>query len=314
MYPCCCHRLSLSYAFLTQHCSDRIGSNRILPVVLSCVRAWRPTEVQALEQSLTAEEIELQRQRMEEENAAMETKLEVLRDGGNHISSSQRQQAEEQYHRFMGLWRKRKRLFNTFFSTVTDGMTRNVKEFQEELGVETDEDIGVSIQECSDLQASMAGGPTSATQKPPVKGRAAVSTGSQGTIGSKKVNGANGLGGMDGTIKKGSVMVQKGTTKVPGAASNGAGAGGGGGAAAAAGAAGGAVGAVAGGSMGKKGATGSGKRGAAAAAAGGDGGDTDGVAVAGGEGDMVGESLHGAEEVEVGKKGKARAPKKSRKK
>ncbi|CAI5513478.1 unnamed protein product [Closterium sp. Naga37s-1] len=260
----------------------------------------REKEVQALEQSLTAEEIEQQRQRMEEENAAMETKLEALRNGGNNISSSQRQQAEEQYQRFMGLWRKRKRLFNTFFSTVTDGMSRSVKEFQEELGVETDEDIGVSIQECSDLQASMAGGPPSTTQKPPVKGRAAVSTGSANTTGTKKANGANGLGGMDGALKKGSVTVQKGTTKLPGAASSGAGAGGGGGAAATAvGAGGGAGGAVAGGSTGKKGATGSGKRGAAAAAAGGDGGDTDGVAVAGGEGDMAGESLHGAEEVEA---------------
>ncbi|GJP55608.1 hypothetical protein CLOM_g14557 [Closterium sp. NIES-68] len=270
----------------------------------------REKEVLALEQTLTEEEIEQQRQRMEEENAAMEARLEVLRDGGNQITSSQRQQAEEQYQRFMGLWRKRKRLFNVFFSTVTDGMSRNLKEFQEELGIETDEDVGVSIQDSSDLQASMAGGSSSTAQRPPVKGRTSGGAGSASTLGPKKANGAHGLSGVNGASHKGSAMEQTGASKAQGAASSRAVAG-----AAAAAAAGGAGGAVAGGSAGKKGATGSGKRGAAAAASGEDGGGDggEGAAVAGGGGEK-GPSLDGVEEVEAVKKGKGKAPKKPRKK
>ncbi|MCI09061.1 homologous-pairing protein 2 [Trifolium medium] len=48
-------------------------------------------------------------------------------------------------------WRKRKRMFRDLWDTLTENSPKDPKEFKEELGIEYDEDVGVSLQSYSDL-------------------------------------------------------------------------------------------------------------------------------------------------------------------
>ncbi|GAV57027.1 hypothetical protein CFOL_v3_00566 [Cephalotus follicularis] len=47
--------------------------------------------------------------------------------------------------------RKRKRMFKELWDAITENSSKDLKEFKEELGIENDEDLGVSLHSFSDL-------------------------------------------------------------------------------------------------------------------------------------------------------------------
>ncbi|GAQ86702.1 hypothetical protein KFL_003060010 [Klebsormidium nitens] len=102
-------------------------------------------EVKTLESSLTMEEIASRLKKVTDENAAMDAKLVTLRDGKVLITAEDRKKVEERFTTGLTQWRKRKRMFKELWNQITESMTKNLKDFQEELGIETDEDAGVDI-------------------------------------------------------------------------------------------------------------------------------------------------------------------------
>ncbi|PIN00642.1 TBP-1 interacting protein [Handroanthus impetiginosus] len=81
----------------------------------------------------------------------MEEKLIKLRQGVTLVSPEERQTVEKMYMDMINQWRKRKRMFKDTWDEITENSPKNLKEFKEELGIEYDEDVGVSLQSYVDL-------------------------------------------------------------------------------------------------------------------------------------------------------------------
>lgn len=111
----------------------------------------------------------------------MENKLTKLRGGVTLVSPEERKAVEDMLSQKISQWRKRKRMFKDVWDTLTENSPKDPKEFkvdlwaghnhrivfliasvfviklklvctlQEELGIEYDEDVGVSLQSYSDL-------------------------------------------------------------------------------------------------------------------------------------------------------------------
>ncbi|OBZ91481.1 Homologous-pairing protein 2 [Choanephora cucurbitarum] len=71
-------------------------------------------------------------------NEEMRKKLNDLKSGTVLIPSEKRKRINEEYTRNRDLWKKRRRLFNDIFKTVTENYPGNPKELKEQLGVEED--------------------------------------------------------------------------------------------------------------------------------------------------------------------------------
>eukprot|EP01018_Ginkgo_biloba_P028447 Gb_08360 [translate_table: standard] len=76
---------------------------------------------------------------------AMELKLSKLREGTVLVKPEERKKVHDMYSEKISQWRKRKRTFKDLWDTITENMPKDMKEFKEELGIETDEDVGVSF-------------------------------------------------------------------------------------------------------------------------------------------------------------------------
>ncbi|KAF2548615.1 hypothetical protein F2Q70_00019766 [Brassica cretica] len=81
----------------------------------------------------------------------MEEKLVKLREGVTLVRPEDKKAVEDMYSDKINQWRKRKRMFRDVWDTVTENFPRDIKEFKEELGVEYDEDVGLSLHAYSDL-------------------------------------------------------------------------------------------------------------------------------------------------------------------
>lgn len=108
-------------------------------------------EIKALQSNMTLEEIQSRHIQLGHEAKQMEEKLIKLRQGITLVSAEQRQAVEKMYTDMMNQWRRRKRMFKEVWDAITENSPKNLKEFKEELGLEYDEDVGVSLQSFDDL-------------------------------------------------------------------------------------------------------------------------------------------------------------------
>ncbi|XP_042001760.1 homologous-pairing protein 2 homolog [Salvia splendens] len=108
-------------------------------------------EVKALQSNLTLDQILARQIQLGNEVKQMEDKLTKLRQGITLVSPEQRQVVEKMYMEMMNQWRRRKRMFKDVWSAITENSPKNPNEFKEELGLEYDEDCGVSLQSFDEL-------------------------------------------------------------------------------------------------------------------------------------------------------------------
>ncbi|OAY68948.1 hypothetical protein ACMD2_19597 [Ananas comosus] len=108
-------------------------------------------EIRALQSSLTLGEIHAKEAKLRSEVLEMEDKLVKLRSGVVLVKPEEKKVVEESYSEKINQWRKRKRIFKELWDAITENSPKDVKEFKEELGLEYDEDVGVSLQSYSDL-------------------------------------------------------------------------------------------------------------------------------------------------------------------
>ncbi|XP_052199030.1 homologous-pairing protein 2 homolog [Diospyros lotus] len=108
-------------------------------------------EIKALESNLTLEQICAKESNLRKEIAEMEEKLTKLRGGVTLVSPEDRKVIEKMYMDTVSQWRRRKRMFKDLWDAITENSPKDPKEFKEELGIEYDEDVGVSLQSISDL-------------------------------------------------------------------------------------------------------------------------------------------------------------------
>jgi len=106
-------------------------------------------EIMALNQALKVELTEEQAAEKVAENekliAIMQEKLEKLGDGSNLISREEMEKIELKLFKAKAEWKKRKRLANDVVDQISEGMNKKPKLLAQEIGLELDEEIGVSI-------------------------------------------------------------------------------------------------------------------------------------------------------------------------
>ncbi|KAL2519114.1 Homologous-pairing protein 2-like protein [Abeliophyllum distichum] len=108
-------------------------------------------EIKALQSNLTLEELQAKQVKLGKEVKQMEEKLIKLRQGVTLVSPEERKAVEKMYMDTVNQWRSRKRMFKDIWDAITENSPKNLKEFKEELGIEYDEDVGVSLQSYGDL-------------------------------------------------------------------------------------------------------------------------------------------------------------------
>ncbi|KAJ1987319.1 hypothetical protein H4R33_002924 [Dimargaris cristalligena] len=103
------------------------------------------TTYQGLNSSLTNEQIQARTATLMEENSGFEERLAVLRSGENVMSEDDKKRIDRAYDDNRKHWKRRKTMFKDIFDAITEHMPGNRKDFMEELGIETDEQVGVDL-------------------------------------------------------------------------------------------------------------------------------------------------------------------------
>ncbi|OIW04665.1 hypothetical protein TanjilG_07800 [Lupinus angustifolius] len=109
------------------------------------------SEIKSLQSNLTMEQICEREVNLRAEVKEMENKLTKLCGGVTLVRPEERKAVEDMLSEKISQWRKRKRMFKDLWDTLTENSPKDPKEFKEELGIEYDEDVGVSLQSYSDL-------------------------------------------------------------------------------------------------------------------------------------------------------------------
>ncbi|CAN1296358.1 Homologous-pairing protein 2 homolog [Linum perenne] len=108
-------------------------------------------EIKGLQSNLTLEQIRDREAILKKEVREMEEKLLKMRGGVALVRPEERKAVSEMFSERLSQWRKRKRMFKDLWDSITENSPKDLKEFKEELGIEYDEDVGVSLQSFSDL-------------------------------------------------------------------------------------------------------------------------------------------------------------------
>lgn len=108
-------------------------------------------EIKALQSNLTLDEIQTKEVELLSEVEEMGSKLSKLCNGIVLVKPEDKKLIEGTYIEKINHWRKRKRMFKELWDAITENSLKDLKEFKEELGLEYDEDVGVSLQTYSEL-------------------------------------------------------------------------------------------------------------------------------------------------------------------
>ncbi|RKP25310.1 Tat binding protein 1-interacting protein-domain-containing protein [Syncephalis pseudoplumigaleata] len=93
--------------------------------------------------SMTTDDAEKRLKELEQANKQMEDKLVRLRQGNTLIDPKERKRIDQNYDRYRGLWKARKKMFYDIFSAITEHHPGKPKTLLDEMGIETDEDVKV---------------------------------------------------------------------------------------------------------------------------------------------------------------------------
>jgi 26S proteasome regulatory subunit (ATPase 3-interacting protein) len=102
-------------------------------------------ELLALQNSLTTEEVQSQLSTLSEECAQFETRLARIKATANDIDPKDVQRTEIKHTAAVKEWRKRKRMSMDIVNAILEGYPKSKRELYEDIGLETDEDVGVSL-------------------------------------------------------------------------------------------------------------------------------------------------------------------------
>ncbi|KAI8818713.1 Tat binding protein 1-interacting protein [Fimicolochytrium jonesii] len=104
-------------------------------------------ELSTISSSLTTDQIEAKLKAVEAENESYESRLSTLRSGAavSNMSVEDRAKLDRDLDTMRKHWRIRKRMFNEMWGTVTESIQGNLAEFRETVGIETDEMVGLNI-------------------------------------------------------------------------------------------------------------------------------------------------------------------------
>merc|ERR1711962_827478 len=104
-------------------------------------------KIKGLNSELTTAEAQMKKELLKKETKEMEAKLELLTGQGNMIDQDTMNLAKKKQSETVKEWRKRKRMFNSIADAILEGYPHSKKHLFEEVGVETDQDVGARMPE-----------------------------------------------------------------------------------------------------------------------------------------------------------------------
>lgn len=102
-------------------------------------------ELKNLASSLSTEQAGTEKGKLEMEVERLRCKLDVLQQNATPVSPGRKRSIEKDHERFMKEYRKRKRICTDIIDSIMEGYPKKKKDLIEELGIETDEDVGCNI-------------------------------------------------------------------------------------------------------------------------------------------------------------------------
>ncbi|XP_028931621.1 homologous-pairing protein 2 homolog isoform X1 [Ornithorhynchus anatinus] len=110
-------------------------------------QACRPleAELKELTGSLTTPAMRSEIQVLKEECAGYTEKLRKIKSASNHVTPAEKDKVYSERQKYCKEWRKRKRLATEMCDAILEGYSKTKKQFYEEVGLETDEDYGVTL-------------------------------------------------------------------------------------------------------------------------------------------------------------------------
>lgn len=102
-------------------------------------------ELNKLTQSLTTPDIKNKIAQLLEENGELEARLETLTKNKDSINPKERDELIKNNEKYVKEWRKRKRIVTDMTDAILEGYPKPKKTLFEEMGLETDEDLKVSL-------------------------------------------------------------------------------------------------------------------------------------------------------------------------
>ncbi|KAA0203280.1 hypothetical protein HAZT_HAZT008289 [Hyalella azteca] len=103
--------------------------------------------LKAISSTLTTKELEayFPDAQLRQQNEAMESRLVPLKTQQSPISKEERQRLERRRSEAVLQWRRRKRIAREVLDAILEGYPKSKKELYEDIGIETDEDLGVKM-------------------------------------------------------------------------------------------------------------------------------------------------------------------------
>ena len=84
-------------------------------------------------------------QQCREEIASRTEKPDALKRLSGSVTSDERRRVQDQHRRLVTEWRKRKRIATDIVDAIMEGYPNKKKDLIEEIGLETDEEVGVTL-------------------------------------------------------------------------------------------------------------------------------------------------------------------------
>ncbi|XP_078501497.1 homologous-pairing protein 2 homolog [Lissotriton helveticus] len=102
-------------------------------------------EIKDLNSSMTTEAMVKEIDDLKKECAIHTEKLKKIKSATNHVTPAEKEKVYSEKKQYCKEWRKRKRMATDLFDAILEGYPKSKKQFFEEVGVETDEDLKVTI-------------------------------------------------------------------------------------------------------------------------------------------------------------------------
>ncbi|XP_045596094.2 homologous-pairing protein 2 homolog [Procambarus clarkii] len=103
------------------------------------------TKLRNLSSSLTTDEAKKKISQLEEEVSKLEHKLSSLKENQVLVSKEEKDKITKASEQMIKQWRKRRRMALDILDAIMEGYPHPKKQLFEEIGIETDEDVGVVL-------------------------------------------------------------------------------------------------------------------------------------------------------------------------
>ncbi|KAJ1500557.1 hypothetical protein HMI54_010714 [Coelomomyces lativittatus] len=110
---------------------------------------------QTLKSSLTTTDIQLRINQLEVENEKFTTRLSKLNEGTEIVDPVARQLLESTLKSYKSAWSSKKRRVKDAVDLITEQLDKKPTEFMEDIGIETDEMIGLDITQVFDIKRAI---------------------------------------------------------------------------------------------------------------------------------------------------------------